>query len=75
MKISSIRIGSYYRLELHLVSENESPKVLNYADVTCYTCDKETTLCIEPEKGIYKLYYSPNLSGLCYHKKQKQELY
>ncbi len=67
-KSCRVRKGRYYAIELHWILEKESPKVSNYADVACYNYDPRTTICIEPEKGIYKLYNTPDIKGLCYLK-------
>lgn len=37
----------------------------NYLEVTCYYYDQKTKICLEPENGIYDLYYAENLKGLC----------
>lgn len=34
----------------------------------CYEFDKETTICLEPERGIYDLFYTNDLKGICYLK-------
>jgi len=61
-----IRKGHYYKLELHWTLEKENPRVMNDVDVSCYRYDENTLMCIEPKKGIFRLYYSPNIKSLCY---------
>lgn len=69
-----IVVGKYYNLELKLRRENAPEingvklKPVNYLDVECYSYDQETEICIEPKKGIYDLYYTDDLKGLCYLK-------
>lgn len=67
-----IIIGNCYNLKLHAISENV-PKIrgvkispVNYLDMTCHAYDEETEICIEPENGIFDLYYTEDLSGLYY---------
>lgn len=69
-----IAVGKYYDLELKSRRENAPEingvklKPANYLDVECYSYDHETEICIEPKKGIYDLYYTDDLKGLCYLK-------
>jgi len=66
-----IKVGEYYNLKLHSrkseVVEINGVRVqpVNLLDIQCYTYNKETTICIEPQKGIYDLYHAENLKGLC----------
>ncbi|WP_343689869.1 hypothetical protein [Chitinophaga sp.] len=67
-----ITIGQSYNFELHS-RKNEVPEIngvkikpVNSLDVQCYTYDEITNICIEPKKGIYDLYHTPNIKGLCY---------
>jgi hypothetical protein len=69
-----ITVGKRYALELQSRRDN-APEIggvklnpVNYLDIECYAYDKETEICIEPKKGIYELYYTNNLKGLCYLK-------
>ena len=72
-KCNKIVIGQYYNFVLH--SKRDNPpyigkvklQPINYLDIRCYAYDKETEICIEPEKGINDLYYTDNLEGLCFH--------
>jgi hypothetical protein len=67
-----IMTGESYRLELHS-RKNEVPVIngikispINRLDIQCYTYEENTVICIDPEKGIYDLYHTPNIKGLCY---------
>lgn len=67
-----IKVGNYYLLNLKSKREN-APVIngvkltaVNYLDVRCFLYDKETEICIEPQKGIEDLHFSENLRGLCY---------
>lgn len=67
-----IVVGESYRLELHS-RKNEVPVIngvkispVNYLDIQCYTYEENTVICIDPKKGIYDLYHTPNIKGLCY---------
>ncbi len=71
-----IEVGRSYNLELHS-RKNEAPEIngvkikpVNSLDVQCYTYDEATVICIEPNKGIYDLYHTPSIVGLCYRKQQ-----
>ena len=67
------RIKTGKKYSFYLISKNESPPVINgvklqpqnYLDVNCFSFDEKTNICIEPEKGIYKLSFAENLKGLC----------
>lgn len=69
-----IRVGLSYYLMLHS-RKNEVPEIngvkikpVNSLDVQCYTYDDSTSICIEPKKGIYDLFHTPDIKGLCYVK-------
>jgi len=69
-----ITVGKYYNLDLKSRRAN-APEIggvklqpVNYLDVDCYAYDEKTEICIEPKKGIYDLYYTKDLDGLCYLK-------
>ena len=68
----TIKIGRSYKLELHsrknAVLEINGIKInpVNPLDVQCYTYDENTNICIEPKKGIYDLYHTNNIRGLCF---------
>lgn len=73
-----IVVGQSYHLELHS-RKNEAPvingikiKPVNYLDIQCYTYDENTVICIEPQKGIYDLFHTSNIKGLCYISSDKQ---
>lgn len=66
-----IKVGSCYKLEISPI-KNEAPVIngavlrpVNYLDVECFDFDSKTSICIEPEKGIFYLYKSKNSAGLC----------
>lgn len=67
-----IKVGAWYKLALHsrkngvLKINGITVNPMNYLDVQCYTYDDKTAICIEPKRGIYDLYHTPNLQGLCY---------
>jgi len=67
--------GQYYNLVLHSRRENapviDGIKIrpINYLDIQCYTYDKNTTICIEPRKGILDLYHAENIKGLYFIEK------
>ena len=68
----AITIGQSYNLVLHS-RKNETPEIngikikpINSLDVQCYTYDENTNICIEPKKGVFDLYHTPNIKGLCY---------
>lgn len=69
---NKIIVGSYYDLNLQSRSENVPViggvklKPANNLDVECYAYDAETEICIEPKKGIFDLYSTEDLKGLCY---------
>lgn len=81
---NKIVVGKFYDLELKSRRENVPVingvrlKPVNYLDVKspaydkegieCYSYDEKTEICIEPKKGIYDLYYTDDLKGLCYLK-------
>jgi len=69
-----IRVGQSYSLELHS-RKNEVPEInaikikpVNSLDIQCYTYDEATSICIEPKRGIYDLFHTPDIEGLCYLK-------
>lgn len=77
-----IIVGKYYNLELKSRRENIPTiggvklKPVNYLDVEsfsynrdgveCYSYDKKTEICTDPTKGIYDVYYTNDLKGLCF---------
>jgi len=77
-----IRQGGFYSFELVSHGSNipviNGIKLapVNYLDVKknvksrdgkdCYAYDQETEICTEPERGIYDLYYTSSLRGVCY---------
>jgi len=69
-----IEVGKSYNLKLNSRKENVPEingikiKPVNDIDIDCYTYDEETNICIEPDNGIYDLYHTDNIKGLCYIK-------
>lgn len=67
-----IMIGKSYKFKLNSrkknVPEINGVKIrpINSLDIHCYSYDSETDICIEPEKGVYDLYHTDNIKGLCY---------
>ena len=68
---NKISEGNSYILKLASRSEN-APTIngvkltpINPCSVQCYSFDSKTDICIEPENGIYDLYFCENLKGLC----------
>lgn len=67
-----IIVGGKYNFELKSKNEN-APRIggikLEPVGYTgCYEFDKETTICLEPKRGIYDLFYTNDLKGICYLK-------
>jgi hypothetical protein len=58
----TISKGKYYKLQL---IEKDTPLLMNYIDIQCYSFNDSTIICIEPKKGVFDLYYCSNLEGLC----------
>lgn len=69
-----IEVGKYYNLKLNSRKGNVPEingikiKPVNDIDIDCYTYDEETNICIVPDNGIYDLYHTDNIKGLCYIK-------
>jgi hypothetical protein len=63
-------IGNYY--PFHLQSYQEKARVsgaLTPVGFTgCYNFDRETAICLEPQKGIFDLYFVSNLKGIYFLK-------
>lgn len=70
-----ITIGKFYNLVLHSRKKNVPTingvkiRPVNNIDIQCYSYDEDTNICIEIDNGIYDLYYTDNIKGLCYKKK------
>jgi hypothetical protein len=67
-----IMVGQSYKFVLSS-RKNEVPEIngvkikpVNSHDIQCYSYDDSTNICIETKKGIYDLYHTPNIRGLCY---------
>lgn len=79
---NKIEVGGFYDLELKSRRENipviggVKLKPINYLDVEslaydkegteCYKYDKKFEICTEPQNGIFDIYYTSDLVGLCY---------
>lgn len=69
---SVIEVGKSYRFTLKSHKEN-APTINNVkldpvGYVGCYQFDSETSICLEPENGIFDLFITANLKGMCYTK-------
>jgi hypothetical protein len=71
-KCQEIKVGKSYKLDL-ISRRDNAPEIggvklqpANHLDVQCFSYDEKTEVCIEPKKGIYDLYYTKDLKGLCY---------
>lgn len=67
-----IVVGECYELDLKSKKEN-APVIggikLDPVGYTgCYEFDKVTIICLEPKRGIYDLFYTNDLKGICYLK-------
>jgi hypothetical protein len=65
-----IVVGRLYDFDLKSKKEN-APMIgdikLDAVGYTgCYQFDDKTTIFLEPKRGIYDLYYTNNLKGICY---------
>lgn len=69
---SIIVVGKRYDLELK--SNKQNAPTLNGIKLDpvgytgCYQFDAETTICLEPKRGIYDLFHTDDLKGICYLK-------
>jgi hypothetical protein len=67
-----IRVGQQYTLALNSLwnedrwvgNINVKPSLTPH--VTCLRFDDSTSICIDREHGIYDLFLTPSLTGLCY---------
>jgi hypothetical protein len=67
-----IIVGGKYDFELKSKKENApiigGIKLDPVGYTGCYIFDKETTICLEPKRGIYDLFFTNDLKGICYLK-------
>ena len=67
-----IVVGGKYDFELKSKKENApiigGVKLDPVGYTGCYVFDKETTICLEPKRGIYDLFFTNDLKGICYLK-------
>lgn len=67
-----IVVGGKYDFELKSKKENApiigGVKLDPVGYTGCYQFDKETTICLEPKRGIYDLFYTNDLKGIYYLK-------
>jgi hypothetical protein len=67
-----IVIGNSYYFDLKSNKQN-APTIKNVkldpsGYTGCYQFDSETSICLEPDKGIFDLFFTENLKGVCYLK-------
>ena len=71
-KYEKIIIGKRYDFNLHSKKENAPTiggvKLAPVGYTGCYEFDNKTIICLEPKKGIYDLYITESLRGLCFIK-------
>lgn len=67
-----IAVGKWYDFVLKSNKQNApvvgGVKLAPVSYTGCYQFDSETTICLEPKKGIYDLFYTDDLKGICYLK-------
>lgn len=67
-----IVVGKWY--DLLLISHKSTAPIINGVKLDpvgytgCYQFDSETTICLEPKRGVYDLFYTNDLKGICYLK-------
>lgn len=65
-----IAVGNKYAFDLKSNKKNAPTvggvKLDPVGYLGCYQFDAKTTICLEPNRGIYDLFYADNLKGLCY---------
>jgi len=65
-----IAVGKRYNFKLK--SNKQNAPILNGIKLDpvgytgCYQFDAETTICLEPKQGIYDLFHTDDLKGICY---------
>ncbi|HMQ49520.1 MAG TPA: hypothetical protein PKA70_18785 [Saprospiraceae bacterium] len=63
-----IKVGFGYNIDIH--SQKDTSPIIGGVKLDpvgytgCYQFDSETNICLEPEKGIYDLYFASNLKGI-----------
>ncbi|MES2417941.1 MAG: hypothetical protein V4541_07110 [Bacteroidota bacterium] len=69
---NKIVVGKSYNFDLHPRKDNApiigGVKLDPVGFTGCYNFDNRTTICLEPKKGIYELFYTNDLKGICYSK-------
>ena len=65
-------VGKQYNFDLQSMKKN-APMIGNVkldpvGYTGCYQFDSKTAICLEPKKGIYDLFYTNDLKGICYLK-------
>ena len=68
-KCNKLKLNREYKLSL--ISYKKSAFKINGMttiplNTTCFGMDENTFICLEIEKGIYDLYFTENLVGLCF---------
>ncbi|MCL9807716.1 hypothetical protein NAT51_19520 [Flavobacterium amniphilum] len=66
---NKIKINEIYDFKLQSILKNRFKNTkfkapVNYLDINCFIFEGDVKIC--KEKGIYDLYYTENLNGLCY---------
>lgn len=63
-----LRTGFSYNFDIH--SQKDTSPIIGGVKLApvgytgCYQFDSETNICLEPDKGIYDLYFASNLKGI-----------
>ena len=69
-----VAVGGYFSLSLHSVGrqlysiDGKPVQMMSYLEIQCHVYDDKTEFCTEPKKGIYDLYNTNDIVGLCYVK-------
>lgn len=65
-------VGGKYGFELKSKKENApiigGIKLDPVGYTGCYQFDKETIICLEPKRGIFDLFFTNDIKGICYLK-------
>jgi hypothetical protein len=63
-------IGNYYTFQLQSYYEKTriNGALIPVGFTGCHKFDRETAICLEPQKGIFDLYFASNLKGIYFLK-------